>query len=209
MLCNILIVDDHVLFAEGMAAVFKSMWPDCTVHTLQTPSEALTVLQTRHYDFLFLDFLFPAEPGYLTEHFITGCRSNNPDLVIIMLSSVLALSQIRYCLRMGVNGFLSKCSGLEELQGVLEHTTNKAALLSADISRLFLEEAQRQERSVLTKKELEVLQSIAAGHSVKQSAEMLYISTYTILAHRRNIMSKLDLHSAAELVRYAFENNLT
>lgn len=208
MLCNILVVDDHVLFAEGMVAVFKSMWSDCVVHTLRTPSEALVALQTRSYDFLFLDLLFPAEPAYLTENFLADCRNNNPNLVIIMLSSVLALSQIRHCLKLGVNGFLSKCTSCDELRGAVESRPDQKPLLSADICRLFLEEARLLEQSILTKKELEVLQSIAAGHSVKQSAAMLYLSTYTILAHRRNIMNKLDLHSAAELVKYAFENNL-
>jgi len=49
---------------------------------------------------------------------------------------------------------------------------------------------------------------VAAGYSVEKTASLLLLSPYTILAHRRKIMSKLNLHSAAELVKYAYENNI-
>jgi len=49
---------------------------------------------------------------------------------------------------------------------------------------------------------------VAAGHTVDSASKLLHLSPYTILAHRRNIMKKLNLHSAAELVKYAYENNL-
>jgi DNA-binding NarL/FixJ family response regulator len=60
----------------------------------------------------------------------------------------------------------------------------------------------------LTEKELEVLRLIAEGWKVNKIAEKLFLSPFTIMAHRRNIMKKLDLHSAAELVKYAYEHKL-
>jgi len=72
------------------------------------------------------------------------------------------------------------------------------------MATVFFEERKTR----LTRKELVILRTIADGKTVSETAKALSLSTATVMSHRRNIMFKLDLHSAAELVKYAFENNL-
>lgn len=205
---SILIVDDHILFSEAIAELVKNMMPNCSVDCMTSATAALSQLNAKHYDYLFLDLVLPGETNYMTTNFISESRRNNPDLIIIMLSSVMELTRIKLCLKMGVNAFLSKAVNRNELQAAIVKTQDGQKFLSADLSKLFVDEALILENTSLTKKELEVLRLIAAGHSVRKAAELLYLSPYTILAHRRNIMSKLDLHTAPELVKYAYENKL-
>jgi DNA-binding NarL/FixJ family response regulator len=78
-----------------------------------------------------------------------------------------------------------------------------AGFFSENINSFTKEEAKLSDR------EREVLQLIAEGHSSKEIGEMLFLSSKTVDAHRKNIMDKLDLHTIPELTKYAVKNGLT
>lgn len=87
---------------------------------------------------------------------------------------------------------------LQNLSGRLLHLQD--VLLRID--------ASRTENGELTPREYEILQLLAEGHTNKEIASALRISAYTAETHRRNIMQKLNLHSVAQLTRYAIRNQL-
>jgi DNA-binding NarL/FixJ family response regulator len=69
-------------------------------------------------------------------------------------------------------------------------------------------EDEKKEQSLVTKREKEIIALIAEGLTYKKIAEKLYISQFTVINHRQNIMQKLKLNSNAELIRFAIENGL-
>jgi DNA-binding NarL/FixJ family response regulator len=147
-------------------------------------------------------------PGNDVKEFISFCKKQYPGLYIIIISSVTDIHTMKVLFAEGVNGYLSKAVNYSELKTALEKIYSGERYLSTDLTGKLATFFFEGEESKLTKKELEILRIVASGKTVKQTAEDLLISPSTVMAHRRSIMSKLDLHSAAELVKYAYANKL-
>ncbi len=202
---KILLVDDHLLILKGFSGILKNFLPQSTVNFYTSVEKIEEELGREKYDVLFSDLMMP---GVNTREFITRCKKKYPGMIIIILSGILEINVVKEYLSIGVNGFVSKVVSQEELKLALETTFRGEIFVSSNLSGKLAFSLFAAEKTSLTQRELEILRLIAAGHSVEKTATLLHISAFTVLAHRRSIMKKLDLHSGAELVKYAFENNL-
>lgn len=200
-----LLLDDHVIFSQGLAELLRAMSPESEIAYFSSVETAKVSLQKEEYQFLLSDITIP---GSDTLAFIKYCKKNFPDLVIIILSNTTDMTTIKEFYSLGISAYLSKAVNKYELKTALEKTYHGENYISADLSGRLASSLFVTEKNALTKKEIEILRTVASGYSVDAAAKLLHLSPYTILAHRRNIMKKLDLHSAGELVKYAFENNL-
>ncbi len=203
---KIMLVDDHIMFTQGLSELLSKILPDAVINEFQSVEKAKTALASGEYDFLLSDLRMP---GYNVKDFISDCRKNYPLLNIVILSTIIEIPVIKEYLAVGVDGYLTKAVSVDEMKIALKKIYNGEKYISSDISAKLATSFFEEKRSPLTKKELEILQMIVSGNTVIQTAEKLLISPSTVMAHRRSIMSKLDLHSAAELVKYAYENKLT
>jgi DNA-binding NarL/FixJ family response regulator len=135
---------------------------------------------------------------------------------------VLALSMhadARYAAGMlmaGAKGYVVKSAAYDELASAIRAVAQGQAFLSAQVANVVIDDyARRLARGdaagpdALTEREREIVQLIAEGHTTRSIAESLGVSGKTIDTHRQNIMSKLDLHSVAEITRYAIREGLT
>jgi DNA-binding NarL/FixJ family response regulator len=204
-----ILVDDHVLFGLGFVELVRTMSPQSKVIHVSTIEQAKVELLHNEYNFLFTDLLLPGGMGSVaTIDFIRSVKKEKPATIIVVISTVLEISKVKECFSVGCDGYLSKSISYIDLKLAIEQTYNGNKYLSSDLSGKLTSGLFSAEQSYLTNREMEVLRLIAEGHKVKKIAEILITSQYTVMAHRRNIMKKLDLHSAPELVKYAFENNL-
>lgn len=206
---NILLVDDHSLVAEGLKELLKKMLPDdCTIHVFDSLEKAKhNLLHTNtRYDFIITDLVMPGQdvPG-----FISYLRNYHPNLIILIISSVIDTNTIKECLSLGINGYISKGTTPEEIKFAFENTYSGRKFISSDLSGRLASSVLSIENTTLTKKELEVLRLLAAGHKTNIVADMLHVSPITIMTHKRNLMQKLNLHSVVGLVKYAYDNHLT
>jgi DNA-binding NarL/FixJ family response regulator len=119
-------------------------------------------------------------------------------------------------LKAGASGYLLKDGAFEELAGAIRTVMAKKMYLSPRIADVVVEDyvrnMPRSEPSAfaaLTPREREVLQLLAEGKATKQAAAALHVSVKTVETHRRQIMTKLDIHSVAELTKYAIREGLT
>lgn len=204
---NILILDEHIRFAKSLAEIMADISHVSEFKICGTLCGAVQELSTGKYNYLLVDPAMLETDNTVVEHFITEQKKRDADLIIIIVSSVVNVRVLKRYFNLGVNGYLSKIVDREKLQKAL-HITYLCQRSVCTLDHTVPQDKHRVDKTVLTKKELEVLSVIAAGHTVKKTAELLFLSPYTIMAHRRNIMSKLDLHSGPELVKYAFENKL-
>jgi DNA-binding NarL/FixJ family response regulator len=202
---KILLLDDHLLILKGFSAILHSMTPESDIKFFTSLEKVKEELAREKYDVLFSDLMMP---GVNTREFITFCKKKYPDLIIIILSGILEINVVKEYLSIGVNGFISKVVSQEEVKLALETTHRGETFVSSNLSGKLAFSLFAAEKTSLTQRELEILRLIAAGHTVEKTASLLHISAFTVLAHRRSIMKKLDLHSGAELVKYAYENNL-
>ena len=119
-------------------------------------------------------------------------------------------------LKAGASGYLLKDSAFEELASAIKTVMAGQPYLSPKITDVVIKEyivsLPKNEESVFTKittREREVLQLLAEGKATKQIAAFLNVSVKTIETHRQQIMEKLDIHSVAELTKYAIREGLT
>ena len=118
----------------------------------------------------------------------------------------------------GASGYLLKDCALEELVKAVRTVVNRQVYLSPGISDIVIkdfvigwssEESSSSAYSILTARERQVLQLMAEGKSTNQIADSLFVSVKTVEAHRKQLMNKLDIHSVAELTKYAIRQGLT
>jgi DNA-binding NarL/FixJ family response regulator len=142
---------------------------------------------------------------------------DNTTSKIIALSVHSDQQYVAEMLRAGASGYLLKRSAAEELITAIRTVTAGRTYLSPDLVGGVVEKFVRQPAtakepdafSELTVREREVLQVIAEGKTTKGIADGLGVSVKTVETHRRNIMQKLDLHSIAELTKYAIRQGIT
>jgi len=122
----------------------------------------------------------------------------------------------REVLRAGAVGYVLKSDAERELLAAVDHIRHRQPFftgqLTASMMQNFVEGAvagpAAARGAVLSARELEVLQLLANGHSNKQVAAALNVSTRTVESHRNHIMRKMEFGSFSELVRFAVRNNL-
>ncbi len=119
-------------------------------------------------------------------------------------------------LESGAAGFLDKSAGCEELVRAIRIVSRGKHYLSPESTDVVVESyvgrkfpTNGSAYSRLGTREREVLQLLAEGRTSRQIASRMCISTKTVEAHRRNIMRKLNLHSVADLTKYAIREGLT
>lgn len=120
-------------------------------------------------------------------------------------------------LRAGAAGYLLKNCATDELVRAIDAVMQGQSFLSPGITGVLLEQAIGRTPanapasvfSTLTPREREVLQSLAEGHTSRQIAQELDLAVRTVETHRRDIMRKLDIHSVAQLTKYAIREGLT
>ena len=140
----------------------------------------------------------------------------NPDMKVIMLTIHDEPQYVFKSLEAGAKGYLVKEAPLEELMTAIKAVMRGETYLSSNfppgLIESYVKMAKRgkkaDEFSQLTRREREILQYIAEGHTSPQIAKMLFISKKTVENHRANIMEKLDIHDTAGLVRYAIKIKL-
>lgn len=203
--CKVMLMDDHILVYQGLTELLRKMLPNCEISCHDRIDLVKESFKTNDFLYLLTDLIMP---GQDVRQFILYCRKEYPNMLIIIISSVMDVNIIREYLAVGIMGFLSKSISEDELKRALELSYKGRKYISSDISSKIASNIFSIENSSLTKKELEVLRLVAGGHKVSKIAETLFVSPVTIMTHRRNILAKLGLHSGAELVKYAYDNNL-
>jgi DNA-binding NarL/FixJ family response regulator len=143
-------------------------------------------------------------------------KQQYPDLKIVILTMHSDEEYVFQSLRAGVDGYLIKQTAPNELVKAIRAAHQGDSYMSPTISKKVIAEYIRQaEKGLepsslerLTRREREVLQLVAEGHSMGQIAGLLYISEKTARVHRSHLMSKLDLHNTAELTLYAVRHGV-
>jgi DNA-binding NarL/FixJ family response regulator len=202
---KVIILDDHLLLTEGLIELLKRIIPTAEINAYAQVDLAKAALKISTYDFLLCDVMVP---GDNIEEFVVYCRKNYPDLIIIMLTSVIDTDTVRKFFSYNVNGYMSKGTNFSEFKMALEKTYKGQTYISSDLSGRLVSSMFFEKESGLTPKELGLLRLIAAGHNTDKMAAILHISPHTVSAHRRSIMNKLGIHTSAGLVKYAFEHKI-
>lgn len=210
---RILIADDHAVFRSGLKALLEKE-PDMeVVGETGDGFETIRAVEENDIDVLILDITMTGLTGPKVAESVL---KKKPDLVIVVLTMHEDKYYLQELFRLGVRAYvLKKSTGTDVAQAIRAATKGDQyidpALTNVVISSFVGRQPQKKKTGRLdltTQREKEVLTLLAYGHTNGEIADKLCISERTVETHRTNIMSKLELKSRAELVRFAIDNGL-
>jgi DNA-binding NarL/FixJ family response regulator len=211
---RILIAEDHKMMREGLRVLLEEKLGYECVAEVDDGYTAVTKARELKPDVVIMDIVLPQLNGIEATRQI---KAQHPEIEVIVLSMHATRSYILQLLQAGASAYLLKDSAVEDLAAALVAVRKGGMYLSPAISTAaalknetagFLEKSMADSGS-LTKRELQVLQLIADGHSTKEIAAILEISVKTIETHRKQIMDKLEIRTTAGLTKYCIREGLT
>lgn len=209
---RILIADDHGVVRFGVRGMLESQqWEICGEAT--NGRQAVALAKQFKPDVVLLDIGMPELNGLEATRQIVDAL---PETKVIVLTMNDSEQMARDVLEAGAKGYVLKSDTGHQLPNAVVAVLENRAFFSSKISELvlqgFLKTApglKKEDQQALTPREREVLELLAEGKSSKEIASTLGSSSSTVETQRANIMRKLDLHSIAELVRYAIREHIT
>jgi two-component system, NarL family, response regulator NreC len=210
---KIILADDHQIVRLGLRSLL-SLEPDMEVLAEADNGRAVIRLaKEQSPDIVIMDISMPDLNGIEATRQI---MAESPGVKVIALSMHSDSLFVLNMFKAGASGYLLKDCALEELVKAIRTVMSRKAYISPGISDTVIKDfisgwtsPDSTAYSVLTPREREVLQLMAEGRSTAQIAESLCVSVKTVEAHRKQLMTKLDIHSVAELTKYAIRQGLT
>ena len=208
---RILIVDDYELLRRGVRALIESHagWEVCG--EAATGREAVEEAKKLKPEVVVMDIGMPELNGLDATRQILKAA---PRTEVLILAAHESEQLVREVLQAGAHGYVLKSAAGRDLANAIEALSRHEAFFTSSVAKLVLQSYHKKgsqderPRSLLSPREREIIQLLAEGKSNNEIAEMLYISGKTVETHRAHIMEKLNLHSIAELVRYAIRNKI-
>jgi DNA-binding NarL/FixJ family response regulator len=210
---RILVADDHPIFRFGLCSLLSSHkgWEICG--EAADGREAIEKWKKLKPDLLILDIRMPKLNGVDAARQIL---KNDPAQRILVVTDVNSEQVVQDCLAAGVRGWIFKSDAIDDLTPAVEELQRNKPAFSKLVSDLVMEGYLRGHNggpvvpkvARLTSREREVLQLLGEGKTNKEISTTLDVSVKTTETHRSNMMTKLKLHSVAELVLYAVRNEI-
>ncbi|TKG93660.1 response regulator transcription factor [Puteibacter caeruleilacunae] len=208
--CNIILVDDHSLFRNGLKILLNSLGNYKIVAEAANGKEFLNLLDTTQFDIVLLDIDMPVMDGIEAAQ---KALQLNPAMKIITLSMYGEEDYYYQMVDAGVKGFLLKNSDISEVQEAIACVMDGGSYFSQElltnlISSLKMAGKTQNGIKELSDREMDVLIRICQGLSNQEIADELFISKRTVDNHRANILAKTNCKNTAHLVVYAIKNGL-
>ncbi|HOK96561.1 MAG TPA: response regulator transcription factor [Anaerohalosphaeraceae bacterium] len=213
MVVRVVLVDDHEIMREGMSALLRKYSQFEVVGQASDGRQAVEVVLELKPDIVIMDVGMPNLNG------IEATRrmlAQLPNLKVMALSTHSDGNIVAKMIKAGACGYMLKDSAFEELIEGLNTILEGKTFLCNKVSKVVFSEyvsmitnPNRTLDDGLSSREREVLQMVAEGHTTKEIAEALNLSTKTVDSHREHIMEKLGIRNVAGLTRYAIREGLT
>lgn len=202
------IVDDHKLFRSGLRLILQEMPEVEAVYDVEDGKQFIDLLHKESFDLVLMDINMPVMDG------VEATRQAliyQPSLPVLVLSMHTETAYYEKMVELGVKGFLLKNAGAGELENAVRIVASGGTYFSQELLLNVIQEnraTQDDDVAVLSPREQEVLQLLAAGMSNVEIAENLFISQRTVDRHRANLLDKTACKNAVCLVVYAVKHGL-
>jgi two-component system, NarL family, response regulator NreC len=213
MKIKVLLADDHIMMRGGLRMVLEQNHELAVVGEAEDGRETVRLAKKLLPDVVVMDIAMPDMNGIEATRQIIADR---PGAKVIALSMHSDRHFVSEMLKAGATAYLLKQCAVDELitaiKTVLKNQTYLSPCISGVVVDNFVRNSSKSDSSVfshLTDREREVLQLMAEGKSSKEIANQLNLSIKTIETHRMKVMEKLNIHTVAELTKYAIREGLT
>jgi len=208
---RLVVVDDHILFREGLIAIMRSASDIEVVGQAGTVREAIEMVHLLKPDLVLMDYGLPDGTGVEATQAIL---KEYPECKIVFLTMSAEDDDLFAAIRGGAKGYLLKDMHPQKLVAALRSVQDGQSALSRAMTLRVMEELSRSRKTdypaeiTLTHREVDVLRAIATGLSNQDIANHLFITENTVKYHVHSILDKLKLSSRKEAAVYAREHGL-
>ena len=208
---RVILADDHVLVRQGLKRILVETGDLEVVGEAGDGLELLDILAKSPADMVVLDISMPRMRGIEA---IPEIKALYPDVAILILTMHKDVEYLYLALSSGAKGYVLKDDAEKELFDAIARVRQDKTYVSPHFSEELLDDLVHLKRGEgkghfdidpLSPRERQIVKLIAEGYSSREIAEFLFISVRTVDNHRANIMEKLNLKKATDLVKYAIE----
>ncbi|MEX1827351.1 response regulator [Luteibacter sp. CQ10] len=213
MKVRVVLGDDHAMLREGLIALLQQEADIAVVGQASHGLELLRMTRQLAPDVVIADISMPMMGGIEVARRIRGELLSSR---VLCLSATALHGQVLEALEAGALGFVLKNNGYGELTRAIRHAYRHQVFLSSELMAPVMNACRTGQGSVgdtagqpLTWREREVTRLFAEGCSTREVAVRLHISAKTVATHRSHVFRKLNIHSVADLTRYAVKEGMT
>lgn len=196
---NILLVDDHSMVIEGMKSILALMPSVQVKATAGNAFEAIAALRENIIDIAFVDINLPDISGI---ELCAKIKKEFSNVHVLGLSTFKQRSYVSEMIKNGASGYLLKSADKEEIKEAITSVLQGKMYFSININAK-AETIGEDELPTLTRREKEILQMIAEGLTTNDIAQKIFLSPYTVDTHRKNLLTKFEVHNTALLIKVA------
>ena len=206
---RILIADDHAVVRQGLKLILSGAFKHASFGEAANSQQALERVWKEAWDVVILDLTMPGRSGL---EVLKEIKRAHPKLPVLMLSMHPEDQFAVRLLKAGASGYMTKESAPEELVGAVKKAIAGGRYVSAALAdkmaSLLVHDTQVAPHENLSDREFLILRLIASGKSVSIIARELSLSVKTVSTYRGRLLEKMGMLNNAQLVHYAFQNNL-
>lgn len=206
---KILICDDHKIVRDGLKQILAQYNEALLIDEAANACEVFDLFNKVTYELLLLDISLPDQNGL---DVLREVKNKWPETNVLMLSMH---PQEQYAIRAlthGASGYLTKDAAAEELLLAVKEIAKNGKYISQSLAHCLAFQLNNDSKQAIHEKlsdrEFEIMIKIAAGKSLKEIGDELYISSKTVSTYRSRIMEKMKLEKNTDLARYCIENQL-
>lgn len=207
---RILVVDDHGAVRKGVKQIMLDEFTGAEVEEATDADAAIEKIKKSNWNLIITDHTMPGKSGLEVAQFV---KKNYPQTPLLMLSIHPEEQYAIRALKAGAAGYLSKDASNEELIKAVHQLLLGRKYISPGVVEKLTEwlnpdNSSKPPHELLTDREFEIFKQIANGQAISEIAQSLSLSVSTVSTTRTNILSKMNLRTNADIIRYAIEQNL-
>jgi two-component system, NarL family, invasion response regulator UvrY len=206
---RLLIVDDHVMFREGLKQILAKQTDMQVMDEVGNGSDALKKIRDEEYDAVILDISMPGKSGW---EILADLKNEKPELPVLILSMYPEDQFAVRMLKAGASGYLTKESAADELITAIRKVASGGRYVSSTLAErlayILDAHSDKLPHQLLSNREFQVMCMLASGKTLKEIADELCLSEKTITTYRARILEKMQIRNNVELTHYVIQHKL-
>ena len=206
---RILVADDHTVVRRGLRQILLEGFPGAYVEEVGDAEDLIKHVVKSEWDVVISDLSMPGRSGLDA---LQQIKQLHPNLPVLILSIHPEEQYALRVLKAGASGYLSKDMAPDELVIAVKKVILGKKYITASVAEKLAatldQDHNKPLHEFLSDREFNVLKMLAAGRSVSEIAESLFLSVTTVSTYRSRILTKMNLKNNAELTLYSMENKL-
>jgi DNA-binding NarL/FixJ family response regulator len=205
-----LLVDDHKIIRDGLKQILLMHFPSSGFDECSDAEQVMENINHKTYDVVICDLSMPGRSGL---DVVKQVRAVAPGLPVLILSMHPEEHYAIRALKVGAWGYLNKSDGAEVLIPAVERVMQGRKYVSPYVAEQLATNLNKDEDDLpvhesLSTREFDVFKLLVEGKSISDISKQLSLGMSTVSTHRARILSKMEMKTNAELVKYALQNNL-